>query len=101
MKLGEIAKVIRSKNAGPFKLTLDLLFEDEEAYRKVKNSGAINRKMIAALYKIKPEDVEGIFFIDEVLGIKITFLKKIPSDDPACEDVYGAQQHVPLLDLEL
>jgi hypothetical protein len=30
-RLDQIAKVIRSKNAGPFCLTLDLLFGDESS----------------------------------------------------------------------
>ena len=38
MKLVELARTVRSKNAGPLKLTLDLLFDDEAAYRRALQS---------------------------------------------------------------
>ena len=51
-KLYDLATVIRSKNSGPFQITLDVLFDDAEIYRKIKESGAITEERIAALYKI-------------------------------------------------
>ena len=42
-RLYECAKVLRSKNSGPFEMTLDCLFDDEQIYRKIKESGVINR----------------------------------------------------------
>ena len=103
MKLHELAKVLRSKNAGPFKSTFDLFFDSDEPYRRVRDSGILTKEFIAKLYNISPKDVEGIFFVDGARGIKIT-IPKPPgeaSGDPHCRDTYGAQQYMPLLDIEI
>ena len=34
--LGDLAKLVRSKNAGPFWLTIDIMFDDAEAYRRAR-----------------------------------------------------------------
>ena len=103
MKLQELARVLRSKSAGPYKLTFDMFFDTEESYNRVKNSGVITRELIARLYNLSPEEVEGIFFVDLARGIKIT-VPKPPGEatgDPHCRDIYGAQQYIPLLDIEV
>ncbi|MHA2394496.1 MAG: DUF4387 domain-containing protein [Promethearchaeota archaeon] len=99
--LTELATVIRSKNAGPFKITLDIFFNNEENYLKVKGSGAITRETIAKLYKIHENRILGIYFVDKVHGIKITILRGPSSGSATDTDVYGAQQHAPLLALEI
>ena len=89
MRLQDIAQVIRSKNAGPRKLTLDVMFADDADYRRV-----------AALYWLEAQDVA---VIEYPLGhaIKITMPRRLTSGDPGDRDVYGAQQHTPLLGIEL
>jgi len=100
-KISALAKVIRSKNAGPFRTTLDLFFDDREAYEKVKDSGVLTREAVAKLYRQPVERVEGVYFVDSALGIKITLVKEYPSDNFLGRDCYGAQQHVPLLEIEI
>ena len=103
MKLSELAKVLRSKNAGPFLTTLDILFDANEPYQRVKDSGVLTKEYIAKLYGIRPEDVLGIFYVDAARGIKMTIPKPIDMacGDPKCRDLFGAQQHLPLLDIEV
>ena len=103
MKLAEMAKVLRSKNAGPFLTTLDILFDTDEPYQKVKNSGVLTKEYMARLYSIKSEDVLGIYFVDEARGIKISIPKPVgmACGDPEGRDLFGAQQHIPLLDVEI
>ena len=103
MKLCELATVLRSKNAGPFKTTFDLFFDDDETYQKVRDSGVLTKELIAELYDITPQDVYGIFFVDAARGIKITVPKPIDmaSGDPHCRDLFGAQQHIPLMNIEI
>jgi len=63
----------------------------------------LTKELIARLYHMRPEDVEGIYFVDLANGIKIT-IPKAPGEatgDPRCRDIYGAQQYVPLLDVEI
>jgi len=103
VKLYDLAKVLRGKNAGPFRTTFDILFDADEPYRRVKNSGVLTKEYIAELYSIRPEDVYGIFFVDTARGIKITIPKPVDmaSGAPHCRDLFGAQQHIPLLGVEI
>ena len=103
MKIYELATVFRSKNAGPFLTTLDILFDADEPYRRVKDSGVLTKELIAALYGIKPEDVYGIFYVDAARGIKITIPKPVDmiSGHPDNRDLFGGQQHIPLKSIEV
>ena len=101
VKLIDIAGVIRSKNAGPYELTLDIIFKEQEWYRKIKNSSAINRPLISRIYNIPAGDILDIIEFDPAGAIKITVKRPLISGDIGETDVYGAQQHAPLLGLEL
>lgn len=98
-KLYELAKVLRSKNSGPFEITLDVLFDDPAPYQRTLASGLITKERIAALYHLLPEHVLNVVHFDAALGIKITFLRSVPSGTVGDRDVYGAQQHAPLMNL--
>lgn len=100
-QLYDLAKVIRSKNSGPFEITLDVLFDDIHIYEKIKNSGLITKQLISDLYNVEKEMITQIVFYDPALGFKITFARKISSGTYFDRDVYGAQQHVPLGKLEV
>ena len=102
-KLRELATVLRSKNAGPFLTTFDLFFDDTKQYQRVKNSGVLSKALISRLYKLNEQEVEGIYFVDSVKGIKITIAKpaNMTSGDSHCRDLFGAQQHPPLMDIEI
>ena len=78
-RLYDLAKVIRSKNSGPFQTTLDVLFDDEKIYKKIKESGLITRKHIAMLYKMEESRIQEIVFFDTALGFKITYDRSISS----------------------
>ena len=55
--LGDLAKLIRSKNAGPFILTFDIMFDDEAAYRRVIGAGVITKEAFARLYSVAVDDI--------------------------------------------
>src|SRR5260370_13324098 len=57
MKLAQLSSLIRSKNAGPFILTFDIMFPDEQSYLLVKRSGVLNAAVFAKLYRSRPEAV--------------------------------------------
>ncbi len=100
-KLYEIAKILRSKNSGPFELTFDIIFATEEEYKRVKESGIINEDKIAEIYNISKSDIADIVFFNPANGIKITIYRRISSGTIGDRDVYGAQQHAPLMNLEI
>ena len=101
MKLKEIAQVIRSKNAGPYELTLDVMLKDQETFEKLRAANAINAQVIAQLYRIPEEDVISIVYFPNARAIKATIVRPMPSGALGERDVYGAQQHAPLVDLEV
>ena len=99
-KLRDIANVISSKNAGALQFTLDVMFEDQATYEKVRDSGALTPRNLAPHYGVTDNEVAVIPF-DVAYAIKITLPRKIPSGSPGDSDIYGAQQHAPLLDIEI
>jgi len=99
VKLGELAKVIRSKNAGPFLVTIDILLDDPRCYEKV--SGMLTREFVAELYSVEPSHVVDVKRIDSLRALKIVLRRRIPAGEPGDRDVYGAQQYAPLLGVEV
>lgn len=97
----ELARVIRSKNAGPYELTFDIIFKDKESYLEVKKQQVINKELISGLYRIDQEKIVSIIYFDPAWAIKITIIRSIPAGAPGERDVYGAQQHGPLLTIEI
>ncbi|MCL2829101.1 MAG: DUF4387 domain-containing protein [Oscillospiraceae bacterium] len=98
-KLLDITDVIRSKNAGPYELTFDIMFKTQDWFEKVVAAGVINADLICTLYRIPPEDLIGIVEFAPAKAIKVTIRRPRPSGSLGETDVYGAQQHAPLLDL--
>ena len=95
--LKDIANVIRSKNAGPFELTLDVLLKDQQMFEKLRQADVINTKVIAQLYQIPETDVISIVYFPNARAIKATIVRPLPSGALGERDVYGAQQHAPLV----
>ncbi|MGA8197736.1 MAG: DUF4387 domain-containing protein [Acetobacteraceae bacterium] len=96
--LGELAKLIRSKNAGAFVLTFDVMFEDEATYRRVLASQVLTKRRFAAIYRVAEEDVM-FFEHDAARAIKISIPRPATQGDLDDGDMFGGQQHGPLVDL--
>jgi hypothetical protein len=56
--LSQCASLIRSKNAGPFALTFDVMFSSASTYERVKRSGVLTAERFAELYGVPVEDVD-------------------------------------------
>ena len=95
--IGEIATFVTSKNAGPFLLTLDVVFPDAATYRRFTALGALDRATVARLYGIEEADVLKIIEFDPAYAVKVTLRRRWGSGAVGETDVYGAQQHVPLM----
>jgi hypothetical protein len=96
MKLTDIARVIRSKNAGPTTLTLDLMFNDRAGYERALAASSLSPAALAGRYQLDPAQIKVIPY-EVALAIKIVMDRKVVAGDPGDRDVYGAQQHGPLL----
>ena len=100
MKLVDIARVIRSKNAGPTTLTIDLMFNDEAGFRLACGSAALTAAALGRLYGMPAERVQVLPY-PPALAMKIAMDRRIVAGDAGDSDVYGAQQHGPMLGIEL
>lgn len=99
--LREVATVIRSKNAGPYELTLDVLFADEALYRRIREARIFTAEIIAELYRVPIRAVLKVVHYDPALAVKATIARPMPSGALGESDVYGAQQHAPMLDMPI
>ena len=99
-KLKDIVLVLKSKNAGPFELTIDAVFADRETFDKIAATGVLNPALFAKLYNV-PE--ESVMFTPYPPGLafKATLPRLVSAGDIGDTDVYGAQQHAPLLEVEV
>jgi hypothetical protein len=98
--LKHVAKVCKSKNAGPFELTIDVVFEDAETFRQVKATNVLTPALFARLYSV-PEGHVLFTPYDAAFAFKATLPRLVPAGDFGDTDVYGCQQHAPLLDVDL
>ena len=95
-----MTRLVRSKNSGPYELTMDIMFKSIEDFENICNKKIINEELICKLYKINKEDIINIIEFKPANAIKITIKRPIASGDLGETDVYGAQQHAPLLNIE-
>lgn len=99
LPITEIAAVIRSKNAGPYELTLDIMFKNEDDYIYAKKVGFFTRDLLAGLYGVSVDKIIDVIYFDPASAVKCTMARPLISGAPGDADIYGAQQHAPLLTL--
>lgn len=99
--LTELAAVIRSKNAGPYELTIDILFKSEQHYSALKEINFFTRDLFARLYGVGVDQIVNLVYFDPASAVKCTLVRPMVSGTPGDADVYGAQQHAPVLSLQV
>ena len=101
VKLNNLAKTIRSKNAGINHITFDIIFADSESYDAVRSSRALTRETVAELFGVPLDRVTDFVEFDPARAIKFSLLRSSPCGGPGETDVFGCQQYGPLFDLEI
>jgi hypothetical protein len=96
-KLSEIAKTIRSKNAGVDKITFDVIFADRADYDLVRRSGVLSRAAVCRIFGIPESRITDYVEFDPALAIKFTMFRTLSSGSPGDADIFGSQQYGPLL----
>lgn len=96
----DVAKICKSKNAGPFELTIDVVFDNAATFDRVKATGVLCPALFARLYNV-PEQHVLFTPYDAAFAFKATLPRLVPAGDFGDTDVYGCQQHAPLLDVDL
>jgi len=100
-KLSDLAKTIRSKNAGVDKITFDVIFPDQASYDSVRKSGVLSRDGICRIFGIDAAQITDHVEFHPALAIKFTLYRRIPSGSPGDADIFGSQQYGPLLEIEV
>jgi len=97
-KVSEVCRYVRSKNAGPFWITLDLMFKDRESFDHYAYSPALNAGAIAGLYGVDEKLIKHFPVVD-LLVLKISYPRHTPQGGALERDMHGGQQYVRLLDV--
>jgi hypothetical protein len=99
-KLTDVARVIRSKNSGPFELTLDVMFKSRAEFEAFRALGVLTPKLVAGMYGVPESYILKILYFEPANAVKVTLRRPLPSGAPGDSDIYGAQQHAPLMAFE-
>ncbi|UZD90405.1 DUF4387 domain-containing protein [Cognatishimia activa] len=97
-KLSDIAKKIRSKNAGPFWLTIDVFCDTAEAYQKVVNTLDVTR--LADVLQADPATLKR-FEISDLNVVKISIPRPAIQGTRQDRDMHGASFANILAELEV
>ncbi|OAA58434.1 CAIB/BAIF family enzyme [Niveomyces insectorum RCEF 264] len=97
----DIAKVVRSKNSGPFELTLDIMFDSDASYRRVKAADLLTNDVIKGLYHVADDDIITNMYFDPALAWKCTIKRPWAQGSIGERDTLGTQQHAPLLTVKV
>jgi len=99
-RLGTLSKLMRSKNAGPFELTIDVMFDDRATYDRVIASNALSDKAVGDLLGIERQLVK-VYHYEPANTIKVTVPRPVSVGDPADSDLFGGQVFGPLVDVDI
>lgn len=98
--IGETAYYVRSKNAGPFWVTVDIFCGDKEVFEKISASKSVSKEKVAEVYGVRSEEVK-IFYIPNLNVIKISYPRLVPQGQKYERDMHAGQQYVQITELEM
>lgn len=99
-KIRDVCPHIRSKQAGPFWITIDIWFDGPETFEKYHASPALSPELFARLFGTDPALVKRIPAPD-LHVLKISYPRATPQGGMVERDMHSGQQYVRLLDVEL
>ena len=97
----ELAGVIRSKNCSPWSVALDVIFHRREVFEAARRADAFRKEIIADCYGVPVNQVRAVHYFAPAKAVKIVLKRTVASGTIGDGDVYGAQQHAPLLGLQI
>jgi hypothetical protein len=99
-KVRDVCRHVRSKNAGPFWVTIDLFFDGPETFQRYSQCSALGPKIFESLYGADPAHVKR-FPVESLNMVKISYPRVTPQGGIVERDMHCGQQFVRLLDVEL
>ncbi|KAM3578498.1 hypothetical protein VKS41_004551 [Umbelopsis sp. WA50703] len=95
--LHTLARIIRSKNAGPFEVTFDIIFYDKACLERARASNQLVPEVLGPLYNVEPEKIIVCMFYEQANAFKFTIPRWAPTGGFGEIDLHASQQHVPLM----
>ena len=99
-KVADVCRHVRSKNAGPFWITVDFFFKSQELYAQYRDSAVLRPALFERLYGTNPKLVKRLP-VDNLMTLKISYARPHPQGWMGERDMHGGQQYASLLDVEL
>ncbi len=99
-RLIDLASICKSKNAGPFDLTIDVIFNSRALFGRVAATGILHAALFAKLYRAKESEVLFTPY-PAANAFKATLPRLRSAGSFGDSDVYGAQQHAPILNVDI
>ncbi|AGZ40823.1 DUF4387 domain-containing protein [Actinoplanes friuliensis] len=98
--VADISLEVRSKNAGPFWVTMEVFLRDTAGYTLVADPAFLDTQVVAGLYGVAAETVQ-IYRIPALNVVKISFPRPVVQGSLRDRDIHAGQHHVPLALLPL
>ena len=98
--LRDVTRYVRSKNAGPFWVTVDIFFDGQRSYRAHRADPALEAPAIAKVLGVAPDQMRR-FDIDTLNALKFSYPRSQPQGGTIERDMHSGQQFVPLLQVKL
>jgi len=95
LTVGEFAEQVRSKNAGPFWITLDIFLSTDADYETLVAAGAVTPERVGRLYRVDPALVR-VFEMPHIRVVKVSFPRPVPAGSFEDRDQHAGQQYLPL-----
>jgi hypothetical protein len=100
VELASLTTLIRSKNAGPFHLTFDIMFDSLQSYSITKASSVLTARVIAQMYGCAVDEVRA-FDCPNIHAMKFTIPRPQVQGAFGDADLHGGQQYAPLMRLRI
>ncbi len=99
-QLKDFARLLRSKNAGPFQLTIDVMLGTAEELSSRHRQQGPDRGCGGKAFGADPKRVRIIHY-EPAFAIKVTLPRRVSCGDPLDNDLFGGQLFGPLAQLPM
>lgn len=98
--VGDVCQAVRSKNAGPFWVTIDLFFKGPNEFARYSRHHRLDADAIARIFAVDAVQVKH-FFVESLALLKISFPRSGPQGGVEERDLHSGQKFVRLLKVDL
>lgn len=99
-KVSELCRHVRSKNAGPFWVTVDFFFRNADVFQQYKRSKSFGPDLVKEVFGADPATAE-FFTIDRLSVLKLSFVRPNPQAWRGERDMHSGQLFARLLERDV